>query len=68
MGSPYDLLGNLRFVLPWLADSDKGWFCSEAMAAALKLKEPWRFGPNGLAAVLRWHAPGGFSFPEPEVQ
>ena len=45
--------GNVRFVLPWLADSERGWFCSEAMAAALRLKEPWRFGPNGLAALLR---------------
>lgn len=52
-GAPYDLMGNVRFLLPWLADSDKGWFCSEAMAAALRLKEPWRFGPNGLAALLR---------------
>lgn len=52
VGAPYDLMGNVRFVLPWLADSDKGWFCSEAVAAALRLKEPWRFGPNGLAAVL----------------
>lgn len=52
-GAPYDLLGNLRFVLPWLADSERGWFCSEAMAAALRLKEPWRFGPNGMAALLR---------------
>lgn len=51
-GAPYDLLGNLRFVLPWLPDSSRGWFCSEAMAAALKLKEPWRYGPNGLAALL----------------
>ena len=51
-GAPYDLAGNLRFVLPWLPDSQHGWFCSEAMAAALKLREPWRFGPNGLAAVL----------------
>lgn len=51
-GAPYDLMGNVRFVLPWLADSDRGWFCSEAMAAALKLKEPWRLGPNGLAALL----------------
>ena len=24
----------------------------KAMAAALKLREPWRFGPNGLAALL----------------
>ena len=51
-GAPYDLMGNVRFVLPWLADSERGWFCSEAMAAVLKLKEPWRFGPNGLAALL----------------
>lgn len=51
-GLPYDLLGNVRFVLPWVHDSETGWFCSEAMAAALKLKEPWRFGPNGLAALL----------------
>ena len=53
MGLPYDLMGNVRFLLPWLSDSEKGWFCSEAMAAALRLKEPWRFGPNGLSALLR---------------
>jgi hypothetical protein len=52
IGAPYDLMGNVRFVLPWVHDSEKGWFCSEAMAAALRLKEPWRFGPNGLAALL----------------
>ena len=52
-GAPYDLLGNVRFVLPWLPDSQHGWFCSEAIAAALRLHEPWRLGPNGLAAVLR---------------
>ena len=52
MGLPYDLMGNVRFVLPWLADSERGWFCSEAMAAALGWAEPWRFGPNGLAALL----------------
>ena len=51
-GAPYDLMGNVRFVLPWLSDSERGGFCSEAMAAALKLREPWRLGPNGLAAVL----------------
>lgn len=52
-GAPYDLMGNLRFVLPWLADSQRGWFCSEAMAAALGWKEPWRYGPNGAAAMAR---------------
>ena len=38
-------------VQTYLSDSDKCWFCSDALAA-LKLKEPWRFGPNGLAALL----------------
>ena len=52
-GAPYDLMGNVRFVLPWLADSERGWFCSEAIAAALGWAEPWRFGPNGLSALLR---------------
>ena len=52
-GAPYDLMGNVRFVLPWLADSDKGWFYSEAMGAALGWKEPWRYGPNGAAAMAR---------------
>ena len=51
-GAPYDLAGNVRFVLPWLPDSQDGWFCSEAEAAALRLREPWRLGPNGLAALL----------------
>lgn len=51
-GLPYDLLGNVRFVLPWVDESAHGYFCSEALAAALGLREPWRFGPNGLAALL----------------
>ena len=53
MGAPYDLMGNVRFVLPFLPDSQRGWFCSEAMGAALGWAEPWRFGPNGLSALLR---------------
>ena len=52
-GAPYDLMGNVRFVLPWLADSELGWFCSEALGAALGWKEPWRYGPNGAAAMAR---------------
>ena len=43
-----------RFVLPWLADSERGWFCSEALGAALRCPEPWRLGPNGAAALLGW--------------
>ena len=52
-GAPYDLMGNVRFVLPFLPDSERGWFCSEALGAALGWREPWRFGPNGLSALLR---------------
>ena len=52
LGAPYDLMGNVRFVLPFLADSDTGWFCSEAFGAALRWREPWRNGPNGAAALV----------------
>ena len=52
-GAPYDLLGNVRFVLPWVRDSETGWFCSEALGAALRWREPWRYGPNGAAALVR---------------
>lgn len=51
-GEPYDLLGNLRFVWWMVREAPAGWFCSEALAAALGLREPWRLGPNGLAALL----------------
>lgn len=51
-GAPYDLMGNARFVLPWLNDSGAGWFCSEAFGAALRWREPWRNGPNGAAALV----------------
>lgn len=52
-GAPYDLSGNLRFVFWMVRADDKGWFCNEAMGAALGHLEPWRLGPNGLAAMLR---------------
>lgn len=52
-GAPYDLMGNVRFVLPWLADTERGWFCSEALGAALRWREPWRYGPNGAAALVK---------------
>lgn len=48
----YDVWGNVRFLLPWLSDSADKWFCSEALAAAIGLREPWRYGPNGLYAAL----------------
>lgn len=56
-GQPYDLLGNLHFVLAPVADDKAKWFCSESVAAALGLPEPWRFDPGTLHAVLA----GGFA-------
>lgn len=53
-GHGYDLLGNLRFVFWMVRESDKDWFCSEAIGAALGMPEAWRLGPNGLAAALKW--------------
>ena len=51
-GEPYDLQGNLRFAFFMVSESPDGRFCSEALAAALGLREAWRLGPNGLAALL----------------
>lgn len=53
-GAGYDLIGNLRFVAWFVPHSKSRWFCSEAIAAALCMPEPWRYGPNGLAAALQW--------------
>lgn len=51
-GQGYDLKGNLHFVIGFIGDSKKKWFCSEAVAASLGFKEPWRFTPNTLHAAL----------------
>lgn len=53
-GEKYDLRGNIRFALDFMAQDDHKWFCSEALAASLGMAEPWRFGPNTLARVLAW--------------
>lgn len=52
-GEPYDLRGNVRFLCGVVRESEKGKFCSEATMAALGFSEPWRYGPNGAAAILR---------------
>ena len=53
-GAGYDLIGNLTFVLWFIPHSKSRWFCSEAVAAALGMPEPWRYGPCGLASALSW--------------
>lgn len=51
-GKKYDLFGQIRFlVAPLTGDRNKYW-CSEWVAAALGLQEPYRYGPNGLYATL----------------
>ena len=52
-GEPYDLRGNIRFLCGVVRESEKGWFCSEATMAALGFTDPWRYGPNGAAEILR---------------
>lgn len=52
VGTAYDLFGQVRFIVaPYRGGGDKYW-CSEWVAAALNLREPWRYGPNGLYNVI----------------
>lgn len=51
-GQPYDLLGNLHFVISPVGNEKRKWFCSEACAAALGLPDPGRFDPGTLASAL----------------
>lgn len=51
-GQPYDLLGNLHFIAAPVADDKRKWFCSESIAAALGLPDPWRYDPGTLASAL----------------
>lgn len=52
IGEGYDLVGNLRFLFDFMRNRNGKWFCSEALGESLGMVEPWRLGPNGLAAVL----------------
>jgi hypothetical protein len=49
----YDLLGNVHIALGFIPNSKDKFFCSEAIAAALKLDEPFRFEPNALYVVIK---------------
>ncbi|MBA4009087.1 MAG: hypothetical protein C0486_09955 [Erythrobacter sp.] len=50
-GAGYDYLGLFGFVWRPEAGDNRRWFCSEAIAAALGYRDPWRFCPNTLAVV-----------------
>ena len=65
-GAGYDLVGNLQFVLSPIPHSRGRWFCSEAVAAALGIPDPWRYSPGTLASALTLitqPAPAGFFTP-----
>lgn len=66
-GARYDLLGNLQFVLAPIPHSRGRWFCSEAVAAALGIPDPWRYSPGTLASALTLLQPAsaGFVFSAP---
>jgi hypothetical protein len=52
-GQPYDLLGNLHFVIGVVGDDKNKWFCSEAVAAALGIDKAWRYDPGDLYPILK---------------
>lgn len=52
-GEKYDILGNLHFVIGGIGDDRNKWFCSEAIAAALNLTDPWRYDPAILFSTLQ---------------
>lgn len=51
-GAKYDLIGQIRFLVSPMRGQKKKYWCSEWVAAALGLQEPYRYGPNGLYATL----------------
>jgi hypothetical protein len=55
-GTPYDLLGQVRFVFGLVKGDNKTFWCSEWCAAALGMQDPWRYGPNGLASAVKAHS------------
>ncbi|GAB3416604.1 hypothetical protein NX774_12265 [Massilia agilis] len=67
LGQPYDLLGNLHFVVGGIGDDKRKWFCSESVAAALGLPDPWRYDPATLYSTLTFLQPAsaGFLLPTP---
>lgn len=51
-GAAYDVLGLIGFLWrPFGGDVNK-WFCSEAVAESLGIRDSWRFDPNTLYAAL----------------
>lgn len=52
LGQGYDVIGIIGFVWRRRDGHKRRWFCSESIAAALGLGQPWRYCPNTLHALL----------------
>jgi hypothetical protein len=57
-GKPYDLLGNLHFLIGFIRGNDGDWFCSEALASALGIEGAEKYDPGMLHSLL------AFAFPQ----
>ena len=52
-GQPYDLIGTVRSVLPFVShEHETAYFCSEVCATIIGLKEAWRYHPNLLHCAM----------------
>lgn len=52
-GTPYDVLGNLRFFCGFVREHPRHWFCSESNLEMLgDVSQCYRFGPNGMALLM----------------
>lgn len=52
MGKPYDLIGCIRTMLPWVSrEHPDHFFCSEVVATILRHQEPWRMYPGILHVI-----------------
>lgn len=52
-GMPYDIWGPVRFGVGFVPEDERGMYCHEAIAAALGLREPWRYTGGLLLAQAR---------------
>lgn len=52
-GQSYDLIGNIHFLFPFVGDNRHKWSCSEAVAEALDMPDPWRISPASLYGLAR---------------
>jgi len=52
-GQPYDILGDLHFVVGFIHHDDGHKFCSFACGAACGFEQSWRFDPNALYVALK---------------